>query len=138
MAAEVEITVISHPRWLRVIRRVLTEYAELKGLDAQSAHEVVLAVDEAVANVIKHSYQGESGRQVTVAAGEVVGGIEVEISDNGEPFDPISQPLPRPDEIRVGGRGVFLMQAAMDSVEYERRDGRNCVRMRKSSKAHAE
>jgi len=26
----------------------------------------------------------------------------------------------------------------MDSVEYEQRDGRNCVRMRKLSKAHAE
>ncbi|MDA1314925.1 MAG: ATP-binding protein [Acidobacteria bacterium] len=138
MAAEVEITVVSHPRWLRVIRRVLAEYAESKGLDAQAAHEVVLAVDEAAANVIKHSYQGDPGRRVTVSASEVAGGIEVEIIDNGEPFDPIDQPLPEPDEMRVGGRGVFLMQAVMDSVEYERRDGRNCVRMRKLLKAHAE
>ncbi|HUG81328.1 MAG TPA: ATP-binding protein [Bryobacterales bacterium] len=138
MAAEVEITVVSHPRWLRVIRSVLAEYAESKGLDSQSAHEVVLAVDEAAANVIKHSYQGDPGGRVTVAASEIAGGIEVEIIDNGEPFNPIRHPVPAPDEIRAGGRGVFLMQAAMDSVEYEQRDGRNCVRMKKLLKAHAE
>lgn len=138
MAAEVEITVASHPRWLRLIRRVVTEYAELTGLDAQSAREVMLAVDEASANVIKHSYQGDSAKRLTVTARSVDNGIEVEIQDDGEPFNPINQPVPPPDELRVGGRGMFLMQSVMDEIEYEHRDGKNCVRMRKYAKAHAE
>ena len=137
MAAEVEITVASHPRWLCLIRRVDTEYAELKGLDAQSAREVVLAVDEASANVIKHSYQGECEQRLTVSALHSEDGIEVEIQDNGDPFNPISQPIPPPDELRAGGRGMFLMQTVMDEIEYERREGKNCVRMRKRIKAHA-
>ncbi len=137
MAAEVEITVASHPRWLCLIRRVDTEYAELKGLDAQSAREVVLAVDEASANVIKHSYQGEYEQRLTVSALHSEDGIEVEIQDNGDPFNPISQPIPPPDELRAGGRGMFLMQTVMDEIEYERREGKNCVRMRKRIKAHA-
>ena len=137
MAAEVEITVTSHPRWLRLVRRVVTEYAELKGLDDQSTHDIVLAVDEAAANVIKHCYRGDAERKLTVAAWESDGAIEVEISDNGKPFDPISRPIPAPDEIRAGGRGVFLMRAAMDGVTYERRGDRNCVRMRKLIKTHA-
>ena len=136
MAAEVEITVASHPRWLSLIRRVVTEYAELKGLDAQSAREVVLAVDEASANVIKHSYQGECKQSLTVSALYNEDGIEVEIRDNGNPFNPISQLRPPPNELRAGGRGMFLMQTVMDEVEYERRDGKNYVRMRKRIKAH--
>ena len=137
MAAEVEITVASHPRWLSLIRRVVTEYAELKGLDAQSAREVVLAVDEASANVIKHTYQGQCKQRLTVSALYSDDAIEVEIHDNGEPFNPMSQPLPAPDELRAGGRGMFLMQTVMDEIEYERRDGKNCMRMRKRIKAHA-
>lgn len=137
MAAEVEITVASHPRWLSLIRRVVTEYAELQGLDAQSAREVVLAVDEASANVIKHSYQGECQQRLTVSALYSEDAIEVEIRDNGEPFNPMSQPLPRPDELRAGGRGMFLMQTVMDEIEHERRDGKNYTRMRKRIKTHA-
>jgi len=138
MAAEVEITVASHPRWLRLVRRVVAEYADLTGLDAQSTRELMLAVDEASANVIKHSYQGDSGQRLTVTARSVEDGVEVEIQDNGAPFNPIDQPIPPPDELRVGGRGMFLMQSVMDEVDYERRDGKNCVRMRKRVKTHAE
>jgi serine/threonine-protein kinase RsbW len=138
MAAEVEITVASHPRWLRLVRRVVAEYADLTGLDAQSTRELMLAVDEASANVIKHSYQGDSGQRLTVTARSVEDGVEVEIQDNGAPFNPIDQPIPPPDELRVGGRGMFLMQSVMDEVDYERRDGKNCVRMRKRVKPHAE
>ena len=138
MAAEVEITVASHPRWLRLVRRVVAEYADLTGLDAQSTRELMLAVDEASANVIKHSYQGDSGQRLTVTARSVEDGVEVEIQDNGAPFNPIDQPILPPDELRVGGRGMFLMQSVMDEVDYERRDGKNCVRMRKRVKTHAE
>lgn len=138
MAAEVEITVASHPRWLRLIRRVIAEYAELTGLDAQAAREVMLAVDEASANVIKHSYQGDSGQRLTVVARSVEDGIEVEVQDNGPAFNPVNQPILPPDELRVGGRGMFLMQSVMDTIDYERRDGKNCVRMRKRVGAHAE
>lgn len=138
MAAEVEITVASHPRWLRLIRRVVTEYAELSGLDAQSAREVILAVDEASANVIKHSYRGDAGQRLTLVARSVEDGIEVEIQDNGAPFNPTNQPIPPPDELRVGGRGMFLMQSVMDEIDYERRDGKNCVRMKKRVETHAE
>jgi anti-sigma regulatory factor (Ser/Thr protein kinase) len=42
-----------------------------------------------------------------------------------------------PEEIRVGGRGVYLMRALMDEVEYHREGDVNCVRMKKLLRTHA-
>ncbi|MEZ5362401.1 MAG: ATP-binding protein [Bryobacterales bacterium] len=56
MADEVEITISSHPRWLRLVRQVVCEYALETGFDAHDAHAITLAVGEAVGNIIKHSF----------------------------------------------------------------------------------
>ena len=60
----------------------------------------------------------------------------VEVRDQGEPFDPAECETPPPDELRVGGRGVYLIRSVMDEVEYRRDGSTNCVRMRKRHPAH--
>ena len=47
--------------------------------------------------------------------------IEVHILDEGEPFDVTAVPHLDPGELRIGGRGVFLMRALMDEVTCESR-----------------
>jgi serine/threonine-protein kinase RsbW len=96
---------------------------------------VTLAVGEAAANVMKHSYRGDHTRELSLACRNVGDGIEIEIRDEGEPFDPDERPVPPPDELRAGGRGLYLMRAMMDSVEYRRDGATNFVRLRKMLKA---
>ncbi len=134
MGDKVEITVASDTRWLALIRRVIDEFCQQAGLDAQESHAVTLAVSEAAANVMKHSYRGDHTRELSLVCRTVGHGIEIEIRDDGEPFDPDAQPLPPPDELRAGGRGVYLMRAMMDSVEYRREGATNSVRLRKMLK----
>jgi anti-sigma regulatory factor (Ser/Thr protein kinase) len=43
-----------------------------------------------------------------------------------------------PDEVRPGGRGVYLMKEIMDEVEYLRDGDTNCVRMKKYVRSPAE
>ena len=131
MADEVEITISSHPRWLRLVRQVVCEYALETGFDAQDAHAITLAVGEAVGNIIKHSYQGRTDQTFVLRCKADNSAIEVSLRDNGEPFDPRTQPLPPPDELRAGGRGLYLMRTIMDEVDYERDGALNVVRMRK-------
>ena len=135
MSDKVEITVASDTRWLALIRRVVDEFCLQVGLDPQERHAVMLAVGEAVGNVMKHSYKGDRTKEFALICRTIGGGVEVEICDQGEPFDPESQPIPPPDELRAGGRGVFLMKAMMDSVEYRRNGATNCVRLRKLLKS---
>jgi serine/threonine-protein kinase RsbW len=69
-------------------------------------------------------------------------GIELEVSDRGRSFGPLS--LSPPDltvpieQRKAGGLGVFLVRKIMDEVRCERRDGRNCFLFRKYWRAPAE
>ena len=138
MAAEVELVVASDTRWLRLIRGVIKEFSARAGLEARTTHEVTLAVDEAVSNVIKHSYKGDPNQKISLRCCEVDGGVEVEVRDQGEPFDPGQSAIPPPDELRSGGRGVYLIRSVMDEVEYRREGATNCVLMRKRQKTDAQ
>jgi anti-sigma regulatory factor (Ser/Thr protein kinase) len=131
MAEQVEITVASHPRWHRLVRNLVQEYAREAGFDRQDSHSITLAVGEAIGNVLKHAYQGCTDRRLTVSCSSSEQGVEVQILDNGQPFDPNTAPDLEPDEVRPGGRGLFLMRTIMDEVEYGRKNGLNVVRMKK-------
>ena len=137
MTPEVEIVVPSDPRWLRVIRSVVQEFAEEIACNSQERREIALAVGEAVSNVIKHSYKGDPSRKLTLICRNPNARFEVEIRDEGEPFDAGTLIVRPPEEIRVGGRGVYLMRAVMDEVEYVRKGDTNCVRMSKMLQVHA-
>ena len=131
MVEELEITIASHPRWLRLVRQVIQEFARESGFPEQDAQAIVLAVCEAVGNVLKHSYKGDTERTFSLACRSGEGDLEFEIRDVGPPFEPQKVPNLRPDEVRPGGRGLFLMREIMDEVEHSRVNGENVVTLRK-------
>ena len=134
MGDQVEIRVASDTRWLALIRRVTDEFCQQAGIEAQERHAVILAVDEAASNVIRHAYKGDPAQELALTWRSIQGGIEIEIRDQGEPFDPREKTIPPPDELRVSGRGLFLMRTIMDQIDYRREGSTNLVRMRKMIK----
>lgn len=117
-------------KWLGTARRVVEAAAQQVGFSQQAVYEVTLAVHEACSNVIEHAYAGRSGETLSIACRAGGGGLEVLIRDRGQPFD-ISQAteLP-PDELRDGGRGVFLIRRLMHEVESRQLpDGGNELRL---------
>ena len=137
MADEVEITIASHPRWLRLVRQVVEECARQAGFDGRDVHGITLAVGEAVGNVIKHSYKGDASRSFTLVCRSDPESFEVQVRDDGEPFNHSVVDPPPPEEIRVGGRGIFLMRTLVDEIGYERLDGANVTRLRKNLRTPA-
>jgi serine/threonine-protein kinase RsbW len=56
--------------------------------------------------------------------------VEILLYDQGNPFDISAVPHLDPAQLRLGGRGVFLMRALMDELECRPRDGKgNILRM---------
>ena len=84
---------------------------------------IVLAVDEACANLIQHAYRNDPGQSIDIRV--VVSDTEVcvEISDRAAPFDPGSAILPDMRayfaERRHHGLGILLMTRVMDDIRYE-------------------
>jgi serine/threonine-protein kinase RsbW len=130
-----ELRISSDPRWLRLVRTMMQEVSRQAGFSEGERHQIALAVDEALANVIKHAYKGQPDGPVTVSCEADTGFLEVIVRHQGERFDPErAAPLP-PDDLRPGGRGIFLMRSAMDEVEFQRDGDCNVVRLRKYVKA---
>jgi len=116
---------------------MMQEVSRQAGFSEVERSEITLAVDEALSNVIKHSYKGNPDGVVWLSCAADDGCLEIVLRDEGAAFDPKQvQQLP-PDEIRPGGRGVFLMREIMDEVQYERKGKQNLVRLRKYIKAAA-
>jgi anti-sigma regulatory factor (Ser/Thr protein kinase) len=54
-------------------------------------------------------------------------GVEIRLLDDGDRFDVTSVPHLDPSELRIGGRGVFLMRRLMDEVVSEPRGQRGNI-----------
>jgi serine/threonine-protein kinase RsbW len=92
---------------------------------------VHLALEEAFLNAVKHGNKMDPAK--TVVLEYLVDGekVEIQMLDEGRGFDPCSIPDPRTGEnlYRPEGRGLLLMSAYMDVVEYnERGNGLRMVR----------
>ncbi len=115
----------------------ILDYARSLGFDKEKLGQIELAVEEALVNIIVHAYANAKGfvdLEMQVLAPKAV---QIVISDQGTPFDPLSKAKGFDPEaaIRagaVGGFGIFLMLKVMDNVSYHYKDGRNILTLTKN------
>jgi serine/threonine-protein kinase RsbW len=126
----VTLTVPSDLQLLPVVRGFIASVCQVGGLDAKTTDAIVLATNEATSNVIRHAHRDRPQALIHVQCTLLADGIEVRLFDEGEPFNVQDVPHLDPAELRVGGRGVFLMRALLDElVCCPRADGGNTLRM---------
>ncbi len=105
-------------------------------IDADACFDIQLAVDEAVSNVVAHSYGSRSG-PITLRVQQDGRDVIIELVDEGTPFDPAAAPDPdltgSLEERRIGGLGIYFMRKMMDELSYQRDDQRNVLRMIKKN-----
>ena len=79
-----------------------------------------LALEEAFTNAVKHGNCGDPDKKVNIEYLITPKLFDITISDEGCGFVPDEVPDPRDDEniFKPGGRGLLLMNAYMDAVEY--------------------
>ena len=104
-------------------------------LDQGLAMSLNLALEEAVTNVILYAYPKGSDGRVDVEAIISKDKLKFIISDSGQEFDPTAAPEADitlgVEDRPIGGLGIYLVRKIMDSVSYERTDGKNVLSMTK-------
>ena len=104
-------------------------------LDQGLAMSLNLALEEAVTNVILYAYPEGSDGLVDVEAIMSKDKLKFIISDSGKEFDPTAAPEADitlgVEDRPIGGLGIYLVRNIMDSVSYERTDGKNILSMTK-------
>jgi sigma-B regulation protein RsbU (phosphoserine phosphatase) len=109
--------------------------ADIAHLDVGLTMSLNLALEEAVSNVIMYAYPKGADGLVDIEAIIRKEMLEFVITDSGTPFDPTVAPeadvsLSLEDR-PIGGLGIFLVKNIMDTVNYERTDGKNILKMTK-------
>lgn len=118
---------------LRLIRNAVRETATFCGFSDADARDVVLAVDEACQNVIRHAYGSEGEGDIAIEIRQRPDAMIIIIRDYADEID-ISRIKPRNlDDIRPGGLGTHLIREVMDEVDFlpPPIDGGNLLRLLK-------
>lgn len=124
------LTIPSDLRLVALARTFVETVCQIGGFDQPTIDAILLATSEAANNVIRHAHQGHPEAQLQIHCYLSPGRIEIRLLDEGEPFDLDAVPKFDPAELRVGGRGVFLMRTLMDELTCQPRDQRgNTLRM---------
>ena len=111
---------------------------ETVGFDMGTAMKMNLAIEEAVVNVMNYAYPAGVKGTVNIDAKASAEWVKFIISDSGAPFDPTAKAevdtTLSAEERGIGGLGIHLIRQIMDSINYEREDGRNVLTLIKKLK----
>jgi serine/threonine-protein kinase RsbW len=108
--------------------------ATLCGYCEKAAFAIKLALEEAITNAFRHGNKCDPNKRIIVKYLVTPERIEIEVGDEGDGFVPDTIPDPTQPEFidRPHGRGIMLMRAYLDIVEYQQ--GGTCVRLVKLNK----
>jgi len=117
------LTVKSSTENLAIVRDFIRKAADETGVNTEVVHKIILAVDEASSNIMRHAYKNNPEGEISYSF--IVSGSEctVIITDQGVGFNPAA--VRKPDlpvyikEGKRGGLGMHLMKILMDNVQYE-------------------
>jgi serine/threonine-protein kinase RsbW len=119
------------------LHRELESFGQKSRLSSKTLFELNLILEEVVANVISYAYGDNQRHEIVVRADLRDGELVIEVEDDGRPFNPLQSPPPdleRPLERRkVGGLGLHLVRELTSSIEYNRREEKNRLVMKKKT-----
>jgi len=117
-----QLKVKSRTENLSEIRDFVSGNARAADIPEVTVENIILAVDEACTNIIKHAYNLSPEGEIIIKIDYDEEKFMVTIIDYGKSFEPDRVPLPDLQkyyrEHRVGGLGMYLMKSLMDDVEY--------------------
>jgi len=125
-AAEARLEIQSRAGELVRGRTWMQAWCEQAGVGADAIHDLDLALDEVVANVIQHGYGPGAAGAIELRLALVGDVVRLEVRDRARAHNPLDAPEPGPASADgVGGLGVHLVKAVMSRVEYARENGEN-------------
>lgn len=140
-----ELRFASDPAMVAAVRRALESLSTANGFDEQSAWEVGLCVNEALANVIRHAYRGAIDRPIEVKAEYVAGRLCIDIRDWGSGENPAARAAVAArascaaatyDPLTPGGLGLICLRQLMDRVDFFPQPDGMLLSLEKQPKRH--
>lgn len=103
---------------LLLFRNDLRHLLAASGLEEDKVHEVLIAVQEVLTNIVRHGYGREVGK-IWVTYHEDPEQIRISIRDLGKKFNFTELPEPKLPRESPGGLGIHLIRNAVDEIDYD-------------------
>ena len=124
---KLKLKITSHTSNLMLVRDFIADAAKNFGFDDENINKIIMAVDEACTNIIKHAYGSQPGQPIDIAVTTDNKRFSVIIRDKGRHFEPTTINPPNMQEylkqFKVGGLGIHLMKSLMDEIKYKIQPG---------------
>ena len=118
----------------RDVHKAIMNRVEALRYGEQSSFAIRLALEEGLMNAIRHGNKNDPKKSVRVEAKITPRSTQITIEDQGKGFDRGDVPDPCATEnlLKCSGRGILLMEAYMDKVQFTR-GGRRVKMVKKNS-----
>ena len=108
----------SDPRYLPVVRGAIEPLASAMGWSEADSLAIALALDEALANIIRHAYHSRGDGRIELECRESAEGLEITLLDQGEAPDKTKICARAVGCDQAGGLGTHIIRDVMDTVSY--------------------
>ena len=131
-----ELTIEAKPENLNTVIAFVEEQLEEYGCGKKEKMSIDVAIDELFANIAHYAYNPTTG-YATVRVDVLNDPLSVEVTfiDNGVQYDPLAKEDPdttlSAEERPIGGLGILIVKKTMDAVNYEYKDGKNILTIKK-------
>lgn len=129
------ITLQNDVKQVTELNNFIKSVGERLNLDSSVLSQLLLAVEEAVVNVMNYAYPIGSKGDIEVKAIGTEHDVRIVITDEGKAFDPTqgsnADTTLSAEDRPIGGLGILLVQKLMDTINYERVNGRNVLTISK-------
>jgi serine/threonine-protein kinase RsbW len=118
---KIVLSIPSDDRCLRLLDLVAHHIAGKTEFSEEDAEHIRLAVIEAGTNAMRHGNMNDPEKTVTLRILDQADRLIISVKDCGSGFDLscVEDPLRPENLMKSCGRGIFLMRALMDEVEYD-------------------
>jgi anti-sigma regulatory factor (Ser/Thr protein kinase) len=113
-----KLVMASDPRFLPVVRGAIGPLAEAMGWSEADSLAITLALDEALANIIRHAYHGHCDGRIEIECRESAEGLEIALLDQGDAPDKTKICARAVGCEQPGGLGTHIIRDVMDTVSY--------------------
>ncbi|MBK8982795.1 MAG: ATP-binding protein [Ignavibacteria bacterium] len=107
---------------LYLLRKFIEDKAKTFGFDESSVNQIILSVDEACTNIIKHAHMYNDKEIIEVELDTNENQFIIKLNYKGKAFDPnnISNPDMKEyfNKFKIGGLGVPIMKKFMNKIEF--------------------
>ncbi len=98
--------------------------------------KIHMVIDEIFGNIVSYAYEDGAGDVVImVDYDKAQGMVSLSFTDEGKPYNPLLKEDPdvtlSAKERSAGGLGIFMVKNTMDEIDYENKDGKNILTMKK-------